>query len=202
MATARLSPKLAVAVGLAVVTLGGTGWVVASASTDPSSSDTSDSTPYPSGLLVPPGKGPLPSARVTPPATSPLPNPADSGLKNSVQVCGGAPYCRLQGISPDHQAPFSQQDFQVSNEYFGTYNGTQVTVYAGAKLAPRQGNSVYQAIVGGGVRVALGNNPLQEYLAPPGTGPLTILSVNGTTLTLQEQGGTTVTFSLESHTYS
>lgn len=193
----RFTTALVVAGGLAA---GGAGLAAATNSTD----NTSNTAPYPPGVAAPTGKTPLPSARVTPPATNVLPNPADSGLSNSVPACGAAPSappCNPQGISSLHQAPFSQQDFQVSNEYGGTLNGSPVMVYAGAAMSPAQGSG-NPTVAGGGVRVLVGSNPIQQYLAPSGSGPLTITNVSGSVLTLTDPSGDTLTFNLATDTYS
>lgn len=58
-----------------------------------------------------------------------------------------------QGIQELRQAPFSQQEFSVTNQYHGLFNGRWISIYAGAGSAP-------------GVRVYSGPNPASNSIAP------------------------------------
>jgi hypothetical protein len=217
MAKSSFGARAVVVFGLVSLALGATGWVVASATTsaDSTSTDngvTSNVAPYPAGMTTPSGKAPLPSARTALPETpagnsgnppTPELSEAPAGLSNSVAACGGAAFCQIQGITTNHQAPFSSQDFEVSNEYSGTYSEQSVTVYAGEEMsAPSTSSNSSPAAAGGGLRVLLANGSQQNYPAPSGTTELTITSVSGSVVSLQDQAGTPLTFSLSSDSYS
>ncbi len=209
MATARRSTKWAVAVGLAVLALGGTGWVVASATTSSISAPVfSNTAPY-GGVSAPAGKAPLPSARVSPPAANVLPNPSDSGLSKSDPQCGGAPSCHLEGIFPGSNTPFSGLVFKVTNEYFGTYNGQDVSIWAGGPVASsastgNTGNTGNLAVSGGGVRVLVGGGAIGQYLAPGATTALKLTSADASanTVTLKDADGNSYTFDFATDTFS
>jgi hypothetical protein len=197
------SPKVIGLIGVCGVLLATAGWVVASAATSSTPSTVlSNTAPYPNGFTAPAGKTPLPSARVSPPAASVLPSPSDSGLSDSDAQCGGAPSCQLQGIVPSSQAPFSNQVFQVTNEYFGTYDGREVSIYAGASMEPSPSSG--NAVSGGGVRVVVGGGNVEQYLAPSASTALTLTSADASanTVTLQDADGASYTFDFATDAFS
>jgi hypothetical protein len=130
-----------------------------------------------------------------------------ANLNTSVPACAGSSACQLQGVSSNVQAPFPSSQFRVSNEYSGVYNGQPVMIYAGEKRGADSPSappgSSASAVVGGGIRVVIGTDPskLQEFLAPNTPGPLSLSSVQDTTVLLQRLDGSTITFDLQTDTY-
>ena len=112
---------------------------------------------------------------------------------------------RQAGIANDmHQGPFSAAEFTVRNVWQGPVGTAWVLVYAGA---------AWDA-AGGTVRGALRlyNEPVDAYgdyhlvsigtyAAPTGAGALTVTAATGDVLALRTDGGSTLSFNLQTLQY-
>jgi hypothetical protein len=126
-------------------------------------------------------------------------------IGNGLTIPPGAFACRVMGIHPDAQAsePWGWT-FGVTNAYGGIFEGRYITVYAGSTLAlDPSGKTAHGVPDGSGVRVTVDEaQTFQQFLLPGSLAPLTVTSVNGDIVTLQLPDGATVTFNLDTDTYS
>jgi hypothetical protein len=113
-----------------------------------------------------------------------------------------APAARSAGITDTLRAgPFSPSQFTVRNLYQGPVGDSWYLVYAGAGVGPGGTGPAT-----GGVRV-LAQSPAGvtttrgTYLAPAGTGPLRVVSADGTVLTLAGPDGRRLSFDLSALAY-
>jgi hypothetical protein len=113
---------------------------------------------------------------------------------------------RHAGIDNDmHQGPFPAMEFAVRNFWQGPVGPNWVLVYAGAKLDVVDGRTRQGALrLYSATRNAYGvfeERPLGTFLAPSGTGDLTITAANGGVLQLRTASGATLSFDLTTHQY-
>jgi hypothetical protein len=106
---------------------------------------------------------------------------------------GPAP-AETAGIVNLRQGPFSPSIFTCRNMYRGQVGSDWLYVFAGASV---DGDGKQQAAVRVYKQPAGGSYGLVGvYAAPLTSGPLTIVSVNGSTLTLRSDGNEGITFDL------
>lgn len=113
---------------------------------------------------------------------------------------------RTSGIIDSAQAPFPSATFSVTNQYSGPFgNGQWVNVYVGQKL------SADGASLGGAVRVYVGPaDPssdqtvryIGEFLVPNAPDWVSIVSVDGSRLSLKRKDGSAVNFDVSSDQFS
>jgi len=202
-------PRIVAPLGVLALVMGGSAWAAAATS----SSVTSNDLGYQPGALsgVPSWKAAsIPKGRVTPPPPAPprgsTPVPGTKGIA----ACGGAPTCRLTGISTGGEAPFSDQSFRVVNTYAGTFDGQQIMIWAGGTLAPEGGPTTPpghpgnpgRPVVDGGLRLDLGAHGVQQFLVPNSPGWVKITAVAGGVVSLHSESGSSLTFNLATDTYS
>ena len=146
-------------------------------------------------------------------STSPAPA-ASSLAAPSASTPPTSAVATSSGISSLAQAPFSQQDFQVRNQYHGLYQGAWISIYAGAAMKPGPvvNNVPTESVVGPGVRVFSGPNPnsnsaaptiyIGQFLIPGSGGWAAITSVSGNQVDLKTQSGTAAVYHLATRTIS
>lgn len=204
----RISWKMVITSAVVVCGLGGgaTAWAASGTGTTGPSSPGAWVTPdggYPPGIVqqfqqegkplptFSSGSGDTVQPQPSPPATLP-PLPGNSGATGDTKTTA------LSGIVDQQQAPFSSGDFAVANEYFGAYQGASIIIYAGEKMSEGGGTAV-----AGGLRIDFGGDGnVQQFLEPSYVGMLTITAVNGSSVSLTRQDGSTVTFSLDNQAFS
>jgi len=99
-------------------------------------------------------------------------------------------------------------DFRPQNEYFGTYNGQEIVIYAGEKLAPDTNGAWAPGcsctpVIGGGLRISLGNSgTMTDYLDSTSPGWVAITAVDEDIVSLVRQDGSEVTFNLADDSFS
>jgi hypothetical protein len=144
----------------------------------------------------------FPSAAVPPgPPESEQPPPL---CQNGSQIPKGSGACRPVGIYLSAQSSeMWGWSFEVTNAYSGMYNGQYVQVYAGAAMAPDFTVDTPHGIPDeGGVRVSTDQAATYgQFLAPGTSGLLSIRSVSGAYVTLQQEDGVTIIFDLATDTY-
>jgi hypothetical protein len=149
----------------------------------------------------PPNRNGAPIKHTTPIGAGDLPVCSNG----SSPIPAGASGCELTGIQPNAQASqLFGWTFEVTNSYSAISHGQDITVYAGAVLAPDPTDQTAHGIPNGaGVRISVaGGTSTQQFLLPGTLGLLTIKSVSGSDVTLERQDGTTVSFNLASDTYA
>jgi hypothetical protein len=154
------------------------------------------------------GAGSPPSMTASTPASPAASAPRSGSTPSTSAVATNS------GISSLAQAPFSQQEFQVRNQYHGLYHGAWVSIYAGAAMKPGPvvNDVPTESVIGPGVRVFSGPNPnsnsaapttyLGQFLIPGSGGWAAITAVSGGLVDLRTQSGTAAVFNLATRTIS
>lgn len=161
---------------------------------------------------LPPAKRAALLAPITPtpppPSSAPLP-------------CGGTTHCYMVRITTGAQAPWAQQTFRVVNQYFGTFSGDHLVIYAGqrryttdvrippgASAPPPEGGvrvmyTPTTALPGLGTGSAATTAAhVEQYLLPTYSGWLKITGVTGYTVSLVEEDGSPVVLNIATGSYS
>jgi hypothetical protein len=126
---------------------------------------------------------------------------AEPTLPPQPVVAGSSPIAT--GIQNITQAPFSQQDFRVTNQYFGPFQQGRVHVFAGATVTTNADGS--QSVVAPGVRLFEGADSSRyvgQYLIVGKNGEATITSVSGQIVSLSLTDGSSFQFDLVSHAFT
>jgi hypothetical protein len=145
------------------------------------------------------------SARAAAPVLAKPTNTAASANLPPDQLAQAQPP-RVGGIFDVHQGPFATSLFQIKNMWSGPVSGVWLVVYAGGPTPPDGSNATQ-----GGVHIITlpldPNASVQTstdvgQVTAPGVGPLTVVSVSGTTLSLTDTAGHTVNFDLVARAFT
>lgn len=142
------------------------------------------------------------SKQATPSYTAPRP----STVPPTPQV-SFSPGHRDVGILDRHGGPFPASLFGVVNQYSGPYQGQWLMIYAGGDRDPSQ---VSDPFIQGAIRIDIepaasaAGSPtyIGEFDAPQSPTWVKLIDVSGSTVTLQRQDGSKVTFNLTDHSFS